>query len=95
MNPIFKEYGKFLKDTCGLELEEGLYWLDNQIIKCFDYEGNIHKLYRLKINDDLSMTYSKPKDYSSITKDLIEPWKHTAIRNCSVLNDRERERAFV
>jgi len=91
MNPVFKEYGKFLKDTCGLELEEGYYWLDNQIIKCFDYEGNIHKLYRLKINDDLSMTYSKPKDYSTISKENIEPWKSTILRNFYILEELEKE----
>ena len=47
MNPIFKEYCKFLKDTVNLELEEGYYWLDNQIIKALDKQGNIHKLYTI------------------------------------------------
>ena len=39
----------FIKDTVNLELEEGYYWLDNQIIKALDKQGNIHKLYRITI----------------------------------------------
>ena len=57
MNLIWKEYCKFLSDKTGLELEEGYYWLDNQIIKVFDKQGNIHKLYRLKIENNLDMSY--------------------------------------
>lgn len=74
MNPIFKEYCKFLKDKIDLELEEGYYWLDNSIIKAFDKEGNIHKLYRIVIDDDLSVTYKVPKGYSSIEKIDIASW---------------------
>ena len=67
MNPIFKEYCKFLKDKVNLELDEGYYWLDNSIIKAFDKQGNIHKLYRIVINDeDLSITYKIPKGYSNV-----------------------------
>ena len=54
MLPVFKKYSKFLKEMCGLELEEGYYWIDNQIIKAFDKKGVIHKLYRLKIDDNLN-----------------------------------------
>lgn len=91
MNPIFKEYGKFLKESCNLELEEGYYWLDKQIIKCFDKEGKIHKLYRLKVNDDLSMEYSTPKSYSDIKKENIECWQDTINRNAVHLKEIENE----
>jgi len=30
MLPIFKEYANFIKEKCGLELDEGIYWVDNQ-----------------------------------------------------------------
>lgn len=53
MNPIFNEYLTFLRDTSGkqlFELKEGYFWLDNQIIKGFDKQGNIHKFYRIKIS---------------------------------------------
>lgn len=54
MNPIFNEYLTFLRDTSGKQLsdlKEGYFWLDNQIIKGFDKQGNIHKFYRIKISD--------------------------------------------
>ena len=75
MNPIFKEYCGFLKDKINLELEEGYYWIDNSIIKAFDKEGNIHKLYRIVIdNEDLSMSYKVPKGYSKRENIDIASW---------------------
>ena len=57
MQPIFKEYIQFLKDhDIDIELQEGYYWLDNQIIKAYDTKGNIHKIVRLKIDDSLNIT---------------------------------------
>lgn len=45
INPVFKEYIQFLKDN-GIDypLQEGCYWLDNQIIKAYDKQGNLHKI---------------------------------------------------
>lgn len=66
MNPIFNEYLTFLRDTSGKQLsdlKEGYFWLDNQIIKGFDKQGNIHKFYRVKVSDDLKLTF---QDHSSI-----------------------------
>ena len=60
MNPIFKEYAQMLKEKTGLSIQEGYFWIDNQIVKCFDKEGNINKLYRIKVEDNLSMSYTKP-----------------------------------
>ena len=72
MNPIFKEYTQMLKEKTGLSLQEGYFWIDNQIVKCFDKEGNIHKLYRIKVEDDLSMSYTKPKSgYSKLIGNTI------------------------
>ena len=81
MNPIFKEYCKFLEEKAGLKLEEGYFWLDNQIVKAFDKQGNIHKLYRLKVEDDLSMSYRVSKGYSNIEDIEIESWQGTVDRN--------------
>ena len=69
MNPIFNEYIKFLHDNnVDLDLREGYYWLDNQIIKAYDTKGNIHKIVRLKIDDSLNTTYklfpNYPEKYS-------------------------------
>lgn len=60
MNPIFNEYLTFLRDTSGKQLsdlKEGYFWLDNQIIKGFDKQGNIHKFYRISISDDLKLAF--------------------------------------
>lgn len=91
MLPVFKKYSKFLKEMCGLELEEGYYWIDNQIIKAFDKEGVIHKLYRLKIDDKLNMTYSVLNGYSKLKDIEIESWNDTVIRNQSHLDTIEKD----
>lgn len=90
MNPIFKEYCKFLKDKIDLELEEGYYWFDNSIIKAFDKQGNIHKLYRIVIDDDLSVTYKVPKGYSSIEKIDIASWNDVVKMFEEEIRERER-----
>lgn len=91
MNPIYKEYCKFLKDKVNLELEEGYYWLDNQIIKCFDKQGNIHKLYRLMVNnEDLSMSYKVPKGYDKIKNVDIASWNDAVEMQKSHLKEIEK-----
>lgn len=73
MNPIFNEYLTFLRDMSNKELsdlKEGYFWLDNQIIKGFDKQGNIHKFYRIKVSDDLKLTIDKPKNGYSEIKDV-------------------------
>lgn len=81
MNLVFKEYIGFLKDK-GLDiekykLEEGYYWLDKSIIKAFDKEGNIHKVLRVYIDDNLEMTFKEYKDKPF----EIESWQETVKRN--------------
>lgn len=68
MLPIFKEYCDFIAYKTGLHLEEGYYWYDNSIIKGVDNNGNIVKLYRINIKNDLSMQITRPKGYSDISK---------------------------
>lgn len=82
MNPIFSEYCKFLKDKVNLELEERYYWLDNRIIKAFDKQGNIHKLYRIVIdNKDLSVSYKVPKGYAKVEDIDIATWNEVVEMN--------------
>lgn len=58
MNLVYKEYIQFLHDKgVKLDLQEGYYWLDRQIIKAFDRQGNIYKIARLYVDDDLNITY--------------------------------------
>lgn len=83
MNLVFNEYIEFLKNKVNnseFNLHEGYYWLDNQIIKAFDKNGNIHKILRIYIANDLSITI---KPYKHKTFEL-ESWNETIAR----MNDR-------
>lgn len=91
MNLIFKEYIEFLEDN-GLDnnkyrLIEGYYWLDNQIIKAYDKQGNIHKILRMRIDENLQIKFSgyKQDDFE------IESWKETVKRNKERLEKLEDE----
>jgi len=81
MTPIFNDYIKFLKDKginiSDFNLCENMYWLDSQIIKAYDKQGNIHKILRLSIDDDLNLsikTIYKDKPFE------IESWLETIER---------------
>lgn len=95
MNPIFNEYLTFLRNTSVKqlsELKEGYFWLDNQIIKGFDKQGNIHKFYRIKVSDDLKLTIDKPKNgYSDIGQVKLASWNDLIEMNKSHLEKIENE----
>lgn len=95
MNPIFNEYLTFLRDTTGKqlsELKEGYFWLDNQIIKGFDRQGNIHKFYRIKISDSLKVLIDKPKNgYENIEDIDLASWTELIEINKSHLENIENE----
>lgn len=87
MLPIFKEYITFLKDKSeNLDfLKEGFYWYDRSIIKAFDKKGNLIKIARLKIDDDLNLETKKYK----IKNIELESWEDTINRNLNYLNELE------
>lgn len=87
MLPIFKDYIKFLKEKNEeLDfLEEGVYWYDKSIIKAFDKNGEVVKVARLKIDDDLNLEVKK---YKSKNVEL-EKWSDTVNRNINRLNELE------
>lgn len=95
MNPIFKEYIDFLKDTSGEklpELQEGYYWLDRQIIKGFDKQGRLHKFFRVKVSDDLkNVTITKNKGYSNIADVDLASWSDLIHINKEHLQNIEAE----
>ena len=73
MNPIFNEYITFLRDTSGEslpDLKEGCFWLDRQIVKGFDKQGNIHKFYRINISDSLKLSIDSPQSGYDKVKDV-------------------------
>lgn len=79
MQPVFKEFAKFLKDL-GADIswfKEGYYWLDNNLIKGFR-NGKLVFLYKIVVDDDLNLTFTKHaqnKDFND-----LEPWNDTIER---------------
>ncbi len=82
MNPIYNEYIAFLRNMSGdglSDLEEGYFWLDNQIIKGFDMQGKEHKFYRVKVCDNLkTVEVIKPKKYDAIADVTVISWRRLA-----------------
>lgn len=95
MNPIFNEYLTFLRDTSGEslpDLQEGYFWLDKQIIKGFDKQGNMHKFYRIKVDDSLKLSIEKPKSgYDNITNIELASWNELIELNLAHLENIENE----
>ena len=66
----------------NIPISEGRFWLDNGIIKGFTYDGNLHKLYKYKVYDDLTINIAEHKDFkstikSSFREDIFETWEET------------------
>lgn len=96
MNPIFNEYIQFLNNVSKTkvnDLKEGYFWLDKSIIKGFDKNGKIHKFYRIKIEDNLSVDICKPikNGYENIEDVDIASWQDLIKLNLSTLIERERK----
>lgn len=92
MQPIFKEYIQFLKDKTNNanelhDLKEGYYWVDRQIVKAFDIQGKEHKIFKVNISNDLSITL-KPYENKPFE---IESWNETCIRYAERLNQIEQD----
>lgn len=84
MQPIFTEFINYMKDKgYNIPITEGTYWLDNGFIKAFTSDGVLHKLYKYKVNDDLTINVTKYKDY---VKDKFETWLETAERLSDKIN---------
>lgn len=94
MNPIFNEYITFLRDTTNQsipELKEGYFWLDRQIVKCFDKQGKIHKIMRIKIDNSLKQYICYPKGYEKVEEIEIASWNDTIELNKDNLIRLENE----
>lgn len=95
MNPIFNEYITFLRDTSGEslpDLKEGYFWLDRQIVKGFDKQGNIHKFYRISISDSLKLSIDSPKSgYEKVENVDLASWDDLIEMNKSHLRNIENE----
>jgi phosphoadenosine phosphosulfate reductase len=88
--PIFNEYIQFLKDNgVDLVIQEGIYWLDRQIIKAYDKQGNLQKIAKLHIDNELNIKYSEYKQKYNTNQ--LELWNETIERNKERLNNLEKE----
>ena len=69
MLPIFSELLKMWADL-GYELpiEEGRFWLENNFVVGYKPDGNLVKLYKYKVDDDLNISL---KPYDDKMKSLI------------------------
>ena len=58
----------------SIPITEGFYWLDRGIIKAFSPDGVLHKLYKYKVNDDLTINIARHKEYCDFSP---ESWEET------------------
>lgn len=77
----------------NIPILEGRFWLDNGIIKGFTHDGELHKLYKYKVYDDLTISITEHKDFkntikSSFREDIFETWEETYQRLKSELQTK-------
>lgn len=93
MLPVFKDYYNFLIDSGIDKIKDydiGKIWIDNQIIKGFDKTtGQEVKIIRLKIADDLTISYSEYKD--KIDNNNLETFEETYARHESQILSKEEQ----
>lgn len=93
MQPIFKEQIKMWKDNgYDIPIKEGMYWLNRGIIKAFTKDGVLHSLYKYKVNDDLTISITKHKNFC---EDDFETWQETINRYKDRLDNLEQESILV
>lgn len=89
MLPIFNEYIEFLKNNnINVGLEEGYFWLDRQIIKAYDANGELQKIARIFIDDKLNMTY---KIYNHKKEIRVVSWQNIIEKKLKHLQQIEKE----
>lgn len=92
MLPIFENYRKMLKDTCGLDLsqyDDDKLWIDRMIIRGFNLQGKEVKICRLKVTDDLEYEYKfYDKSYSN---DELLTYEQVYLLFEDAIRERERE----
>lgn len=93
MQPIFKEILQMWNDLgCSVPIDEGSYWLENHFICGFTSDGELHKLYKYKVFDDLSIEITPYKGLNkSFSPSSYETWEQTIARLSNKLNDKIAE----
>lgn len=81
MQPIFKEMIQMWNDLGHpLPIEEGKYWLENHFVCGFTADGELHKLYKYKVADDLSIEMTPYKMNKTKLSQQFETWQQTIAR---------------
>lgn len=87
MQPIYKELIEMWKSqNLDLPIFPGTFWLDNSNVKAYDKKGNLVFLYKIIINDDLSISYKKHSKCPNLNDLQFETWEETAERIKPVFN---------
>lgn len=87
MTPVYNEYITFLKDNgIKIDLREGYLWNDKTILKAYNKKGELVKICKIKVNDDLSLelAYDNKIDYEE-----LESWEETVERKKEELKEIE------
>lgn len=96
MQPIFKEMIQMWNDLgYPLPIEEGKYWLENHFVCGFTADGELHKLYKYKVADDLSIEITPYKPNKIKLSQQFETWQQTIARLSGELDDRVAESMSV
>lgn len=75
-----------------LPIKEGIYWLDNNFIKAFTPDGELHKLWKYKVFDDLHIEITKYKGNKMVLcEDDFETWENTVERYSDRLTQLEAD----
>ena len=61
----------------NIPITEGFYWLDRGIIRAFSSDGILHRLYKYKVNDDLTIKLQNIKNIAILTQRAGK--KHTNV----------------
>jgi len=95
MLPIFEEYKQFLKDN-NIDVSEydcNKLWVDRQIIKAFNKNGEIVKILKINVDDNLNVSH---KYYvKKIKNSEIETWEQTYLRFEKDIKEKEQESISV
>lgn len=80
MQPIFKEMIQMWSDLgYPLPIQEGRFWLHNHFICGFKSDGELHKLWKYKVFDDLSIKIT-PYNFIPESFEQFESWSETIER---------------
>lgn len=87
MLPIYNELLTMWRDKgFVLPIEEGRFWLDNNFIQGITHDGDLIKLYKYKVFDDLHIEITKYSNKGNLSFTDFETWEETVAHNLNRLD---------